>query len=216
MTPEAERRLDEVLERLGALPEDEQGIIAQLVQLYERAHGHEAEEAAEGAMEARLAADAIERAQTLQDAGEPVDESMTLREALAILERHGEEPAVRPESLDRAVEVPARPRPDLGGRWNEEGFWEWEPVRREDLEQEWDAMLNAARNAHHFGEPLRAGELRELANELDGRRQEVARHLGTGHPLFQLIDGALHSGELEDLRVAYAASDGFLFGSDPF
>jgi hypothetical protein len=62
--------------------------------------------------------------------------------------------------------------------------------------------------SRRFGEEPYAGELRDLMNELDGRRQEVAHDLGTEHPLFGLIDSALRYGDLEHLRTARAAGYG--------
>jgi hypothetical protein len=59
-----------------------------------------------------------------------------------------------------------------------------------------------------FGEAPYPGELRDLMNELDGRRQEVVADLGVGHPLFRIIDFALRSGDLEELRTARAAGHG--------
>jgi hypothetical protein len=59
-----------------------------------------------------------------------------------------------------------------------------------------------------FGEEPYPGELSDLMTDLDGRRQEVAEHLGEAHPLFRIIDGALRSGDLEELRTARAVSYG--------
>lgn len=42
-------------------------------------------------------------------------------------------------------------------------------------------------------------------NILDGERQEIAHVLGTEHPLFTLVDGAMKSMDLDELRVARAA-----------
>lgn len=56
------------------------------------------------------------------------------------------------------------------------------------------------------------GEVRELVNILDGERQEIAHVLGTDHPLFMLVDGALRSHDTDELRVAYAATNGWPSG----
>jgi hypothetical protein len=52
-------------------------------------------------------------------------------------------------------------------------------------------------------------EARELVNTLDGERQEIAHALGTEHPLFKLVDGALRSDDIDELRVAYVAASGW-------
>lgn len=57
-----------------------------------------------------------------------------------------------------------------------------------------------------------AGEGKELANTLGGERQEIAHALGTEHPLFKLVDGALHSMDVDELRVARAATNGWPSG----
>jgi hypothetical protein len=53
------------------------------------------------------------------------------------------------------------------------------------------------------------GEGNELLNTLDGERQEIAHTLGTEHPLFKLVDGALRSADIDELRVARAAAAGW-------
>jgi hypothetical protein len=52
-------------------------------------------------------------------------------------------------------------------------------------------------------------EVRELVNTLDGERQEIALSLGTEHPLFKLVDGALRGDDIEELQVAYVAARGW-------
>lgn len=56
------------------------------------------------------------------------------------------------------------------------------------------------------------GEERELFNTLDGERQEIAHTIGTDHPLFRLVDSALTSGDIDELRVARAATGGWPSG----
>jgi hypothetical protein len=65
--------------------------------------------------------------------------------------------------------------------------------------------------AYYPPEPL-VGELRDLLNLLDGERQELAADLGTDHPLFRLVDDALRSQDIDELRVARAACDGWPSG----
>ncbi len=48
-------------------------------------------------------------------------------------------------------------------------------------------------------------EGRELMNSLDGHRQQIALDLGDEHPLFELVDRALRSADIDRLRVARAA-----------
>ena len=66
----------------------------------------------------------------------------------------------------------------------------------------------AREQGHRFGEEPYPGELSELMACLGGRRQEVAEDLGEEHPLFRIIDGALRSGDLEELRTARAVTYG--------
>jgi hypothetical protein len=61
-----------------------------------------------------------------------------------------------------------------------------------------------------------AGEGDDLLNDLDGERQQIAHTLGTEHPLFKLVDGALRSADIDELRVARAASDGWLSDGGEF
>ena len=65
--------------------------------------------------------------------------------------------------------------------------------------------------AYYPNEPL-VGEMRDLLNFLDGERQELAADLGTGHPLFRLVDAALRSQDIDELRVAQAACEGWPSG----
>ena len=54
------------------------------------------------------------------------------------------------------------------------------------------------------------GEAGDLLYTLDGERQAIAHTLGTEHPLYRLVDGALRSGDVHELRTARAASDGWV------
>lgn len=65
--------------------------------------------------------------------------------------------------------------------------------------------------AYYPPEPL-VGEMRELLNTLDGDRQEIAEDLGVDHLLFKLVDEALRSGDIDELRVARAACEGWPSG----
>ena len=49
------------------------------------------------------------------------------------------------------------------------------------------------------------GELRDRTSFLDGERQQIGVGLGTDHPLYTLVDGALRSSDVDELRVAHAA-----------
>jgi len=60
-------------------------------------------------------------------------------------------------------------------------------------------------NPHRFGEEPYPGEVRDLMNELDGRRQEAAQAFGEEHPFSRLLDSALRSADVEELRTARAA-----------
>lgn len=106
-TPEAEveGRMDEVADLMAALPEDDRLLLSQIAQLKGRAYDERGKEYADEAQAIRDAAELIEMAQALQHAdGETPDESMTVSEALAILERHGGD--VPEVDTERAVEVP--------------------------------------------------------------------------------------------------------------
>jgi hypothetical protein len=43
----------------------------------------------------------------------------------------------------------------------------------------------------------------------------VAEDLGTEHPLFRLLDASLRAGDVEELRVARAASESFQVNEYP-
>jgi len=58
--------------------------------------------------------------------------------------------------------------------------------------------------------PPYVGEAGDLLYTLDGERQAIAHTLGTKHPLYRLVDGALRSGDVHELRTARAASDGWV------
>jgi hypothetical protein len=109
MAPEMERHLEGVMDRVNALSDEEQQIIAQILQLSARAHESRAEEYADDARHAMLAVSVIERVQELERVeGREPSASMTLLEALAVLERHGEDaPAI---DTERVVEVPQEER----------------------------------------------------------------------------------------------------------
>ncbi len=57
-------------------------------------------------------------------------------------------------------------------------------------------------------------EGRELMNSLDGHRQQIALDLGDEHPLFELVDRALRSADIDRLRVARAAVLGWRDAED--
>ncbi len=91
---EMEARIDEALAHMDHLSEEDQNLLSQIAQLRARAHESRGEEYMAEAKMLQDAASLIERAQAIQHAaGERVDESMTLGEALEVLERHGEDEA---------------------------------------------------------------------------------------------------------------------------
>ena len=64
-------------------------------------------------------------------------------------------------------------------------------------------------NRYRFGKEPYPGEIEELTSVLVNRREQVAEDLGTEHPLFRLLDASLRGGDVEELRVARAASESF-------
>ncbi len=91
---EMEARIDEALAHMDHLSEEDQNLLSQIAQLRARAHERRGEEYMAEAKMLQDAASLIERAQAIQHAaGERVDESITLGEALEVLERHGEDEA---------------------------------------------------------------------------------------------------------------------------
>lgn len=99
-TPDAElkARAREAAKLADGLPDADRDLIKRIMELRATAYGHQAEENADMARVARLAGSTIERAVELERAeGLEPDENMTLAEALAVLERHGER---TPEGLD--------------------------------------------------------------------------------------------------------------------
>ncbi len=73
---------------------------------------------------------------------------------------------------------------------------------------EWEEYVAS----YAYAYPNYPGEMRDLYNGLDGARQVIGQALGEGHPLFRLVDGALRSGDLDELRVAQAADIGWPSG----
>lgn len=89
---EVEARIDGALAHMDHLSEEDQNLLSQIAQLKAHAHERRGEEYMAEAKMLEDAAYLIERAQAIQHAaGERVDESMTLGEALDILKRQGEE-----------------------------------------------------------------------------------------------------------------------------
>lgn len=79
------------LEILDGVPEEDRGNIARIMGLKARAYGARAEEMREGAGAAGRGVAVFERAHELERAaGREPDPTMTLAEAVAVLERHGE------------------------------------------------------------------------------------------------------------------------------
>jgi len=55
------------------------------------------------------------------------------------------------------------------------------------------------------------GEGEDLLNDLDAELPPIAHALGVEHPLFKLVDAALETGDIDELRTAHAASEGWRF-----
>jgi hypothetical protein len=70
-------------------------------------------------------------------------------------------------------------------------------------------------NPYRFGEEPYPGEVEDLTSVLDNRHQQVAQDLGTEHPLFRLLDASLRAADVEELRVARAASESFHINEYP-
>ncbi len=83
--------VEEALDILDALSDRDRELVSQILQLRGRAYEERAAEYLEDSRQARLAASVIERAQELErGVGREPDERMTLREALKVLQAHGE------------------------------------------------------------------------------------------------------------------------------
>jgi hypothetical protein len=145
-----------------------------------------------------------------------VDELFTFEEAeawVAYLQRHGyessevmEQPLPIPENAVALSDMPVGGGVDQILLVREEGYPFAFPVYGcYDLREHsaWSGR------SYRFGEKPYPGEIEDLTNDLDGRRQQVAEELGIEHPLFRLLDGSLRSGDVEELRVARAASESF-------
>jgi len=55
------------------------------------------------------------------------------------------------------------------------------------------------------------GEGDDLLNDLDAELQLIAYALGAKHPLYKLVHAALETGDIDELRTAHAASEGWRF-----
>ncbi len=147
-----------------------------------------------------------------------IDEAFTLEEAHALADylrdRHADETEITELRLPIRFSTMGCGAIPVGGP---QGFLklEYEPDYPlpfkvwgyYDLRQHEDEPDRLSRYAGLMG-PERPGELRDAFNALDGSRQEIADALGTEHPLFRLVDGALRSGDLDELRTARAAVAG--------
>jgi hypothetical protein len=76
-------------------------------------------------------------------------------------------------------------------------------------------QLAESGNRYRFGAEPYPGEVEDLTSVLDNRREQVREDLGTEHPLFRLLDASLRSGDVEELRVARAASESFHINEYP-
>jgi hypothetical protein len=100
-----EAGLDKVAEILRELPSSDREIVARISLLKAHAHEGRAAEYLEDARQSQLALAVIERAQELErGAGFEPSEDMTLREALTVLELHGED--VPEIDAQRVVVIP--------------------------------------------------------------------------------------------------------------
>jgi hypothetical protein len=118
-----------------------------------------------------------------------------------------EEPMRNNEQVEERREMTEDPFgscPDCGRELTEARFGNC-PRCGDRRDEKWEAYV--ASYACYPRDPL--GELRELYNGLDGERQAIGQGLGTGHPLCRLVDGALRSGDLDELLVAQAAIIGW-------
>src|SRR5215211_5757415 len=97
------------------------------------------------------------------------------------------------------------------------------PVREEDYPFSFQVYgcydlrehLAETGNPYRFGAEPYPGEIEDLTSILDNRREQVAEDLGTEHPLFRLLDASLRAGDVEELRVARAASESFHINEYP-
>ena len=152
-----------------------------------------------------------------------VDELFTFEEAqawVAYLQRHysseSSEVVVQPLPLPpNAVALSDMP---VGS-----GVDQIMPVREEDFPFSFQVYgcydlrehLAESGNRYRFGEEPYPGEIEDLTSVLDNRREQVAEDLGKEHPLFRLLDASLRAGDVEELRVARAASESFHINEYP-
>jgi hypothetical protein len=146
-----------------------------------------------------------------------VDELFTFEEAqawAAYLQRHYD---------DESAEVVEQPLPLPGDAMAlsdipvGEGVDQIMPLREEDYPFSFPVYgcydlhehLTKSGNPYRFGAEPYPGEIEDLVSVLDNRREQVAEDLGTEHPLFRLLDASLRAGDVEELRVARAASESF-------
>jgi hypothetical protein len=96
-------QMEALVERLTALPEQDQAILRPLLGYFIRAHRAAAQEAQGVVSEAEGLTRVIDRARELDP---EFPDSGTVRQAIAVLEAHGEESGVAEETLRKAYVVP--------------------------------------------------------------------------------------------------------------
>jgi len=152
-----------------------------------------------------------------------VDELFTFEEAqawVAYLQRHysNESSEVVEQPLPLPPNAVALSEMPVGS-----GVDQIMPVREEDFPFSFHVYgcydlrehLAETGNPYRFGAEPYPGEVEDLTSVLDNRHQQVAQDLGTEHPLFRLLDASLRAGDVEELRVARAASESFQVNEYP-
>ncbi len=148
-----------------------------------------------------------------------LNEMFTLGEAEMLAEylrgHHGNEPAIHEEELPvECGRMPLLGIPDGGPQ----GFYRLEETPGYPLSFEvWGYYdLRVAEGPYSdevalYAPPTPyAGEFKDLLNDLGDELQPIAYALGVEHPLYRLVDDAFETGDIDELRTAHAASEGWM------
>ena len=183
-----ESRLAEAMARAETLPEAEREAISRIASLKARALDRRIEEDLEVAGQAELAVSVIERAQELErSAGKEPNEDMTLEEALAVLESHGENaPALNTERVAAVPQEEERRVPGFYPDFTNANEWRrWDGSEEAEM---WARLmkirerqiLETMATIRGFAGP--GADVEGLVRVLWNMSDEEAEELAEGHP----------------------------------
>jgi hypothetical protein len=148
-----------------------------------------------------------------------LNEMFTLSEAEKLVEYlrgHGDNPAIHEEeSPVECGRMPLLGIPDGGPQ----GFYRLEETPGYPLSFEVWGYYDLRHAEGPYSDEVAlyappapyAGEFKDLLNDLGDELQPIAYALGVEHPLYRLVDDAFETGDIDELRTAHAASEGWRF-----